>query len=144
MTILKKEFTRVMAAPPEKRESGWTACYDLKGDFAAFAGHFPEYPLLPAFAQVDMAGHMLEKALGKKLALTGIGNAKFTGQVRPDSRLRLECAPVDSPRGGAGWDCRVSSAPLDALADSGAAPDANDSAVWRQAAKFRVYFAEQA
>jgi 3-hydroxyacyl-[acyl-carrier-protein] dehydratase len=62
-----------------------------------FAGHFPEYPVMPgvliveALAQVGAVAMLkLEDNRGRLAFFTGIDNCRFKRQVKPGDQLRLE------------------------------------------------------
>ncbi|MDL2306839.1 hypothetical protein LJC48_02245 [Desulfovibrio sp. OttesenSCG-928-C06] len=156
MLNIDSELTRIQTREPVLSGGSCLAGYAPDAGFIGFAGHFPDYPVLPAFIQVQMAVHALCRAQGKKLALAGIGTAKFTSQARPGDSLQLECSPApQSSRGGLagmasqgeqagvggtsgsanmkqGWDCVISNV------SEHAGPDADAG----QVAKFRIYLAE--
>jgi len=60
-------------------------------DFIAFQGHFPGIPLLPAFAQVQIALVMLEAAWQAPLQLARIENAKFREPLPPGQTVTTRC-----------------------------------------------------
>lgn len=78
---------------------------DVDSDLPLFAGHFPDYPVLPgviimeALAQAAsfsiLVAREAEGALG---FFAGIDNAKFRNQVRPGDTLTLEATIVKSSR----------------------------------------------
>ncbi len=79
---------------PGQRASGW---WQLTGDEAFFAGHFPGRPTLPgvlmceAIAQVGAIAVLADERFAGKLPLFGgIDSARFRRQVGPGDRLRLE------------------------------------------------------
>lgn len=108
---INNEFSRLLRRGPEKarvaEQDGWRAVYYLEPDFAGFEGHFPDYPLMPALMQVLMAGHMLEKALGRKIVAESLPTAKFTGQALPGDELFVTAFPARSREGLEAWDVSI-------------------------------------
>jgi 3-hydroxyacyl-[acyl-carrier-protein] dehydratase len=123
MKNLNSELSRIMTGKPTTTGAGWSAVYTPDINFAGFDGHFPGYPILPAFIQVNMAVHLLSLALGGPKQLERIGTAKFTSQARPDEALSVVCLPVTTKGGEAAWDCVLTKG----------APEAE------QVAKFRLH-----
>lgn len=60
-------------------------------DFIAFQGHFPGIPLMPAFAQVQLAQVMLEAAWQAPLQLARVDKAKFREPLRPRQIVTVRC-----------------------------------------------------
>ena len=60
----------------------------LESDF--FNGHFPEYKLLPAVAQIDLTTRFAKKYFDTPRYITHIKRAKFSNPIRPDTTIRLE------------------------------------------------------
>ena len=75
------------------------ANYRTKKDHAIFAGHFPDYPILPGVVQVEMMAQATsfivllinEKPFEMKMdvALLGINEARFRKPVLPEMDLKL-------------------------------------------------------
>ena len=74
---------------------------------AVFSGHFPEHPVLPAVTQILMAQMTLEEALGSRLKLCAVVQAKFTAPLGPDAAIELR---VQEGRRAGLWDCALSCA----------------------------------
>jgi 3-hydroxymyristoyl/3-hydroxydecanoyl-(acyl carrier protein) dehydratase len=103
---LDKILIRGSLCPVQPMPAVWQAEYDLQENFIAFQGHFPDYPILPAFMQICMAQHALSLALKKKLELIRVSSAKFTGRACPGVSLLVVCsAAAEAPDGAQGWDC---------------------------------------
>lgn len=75
------------------------AHYRTKKDHAIFAGHFPDYPILPGVVQVEMMAqatsfivllaHENPFSLKMDVALLGINEARFRKPVLPEMDLKL-------------------------------------------------------
>lgn len=81
------------AATQEIRQTGdglLSATFSFPADFPGFAGHFPGAPILPAVAQVQTAFCLVETGWGRPLRLTGVENAKFHLQLRPNQEITVE------------------------------------------------------
>ena len=62
-------------------------CFDES--FIGFAGHFPAYPILPAFLQTLLAQLLAEQVVGQPLQFDRLQRAKFTRQIRPDEKVAV-------------------------------------------------------
>ena len=78
--------------------------YVFDADSAVFAGHFPEYPVLPGVVQILMAQMTLEEALGEPLSLAAIPRARFTAPLEPGAVVELE---VRQGRRPGLWECSL-------------------------------------
>ena len=65
--------------------------YCFNRNFIGFSGHFPGYPILPAFVQILTALTLAEEQRGHPLELAGVENAKFHIQLRPGQEIKVEC-----------------------------------------------------
>ncbi len=65
--------------------------------FPGFAGHFPDYPVLPAVVQILAARMLAETLWGRPLRLNGVENAKFLLQVQPEEEVRVELRERSTP-----------------------------------------------
>jgi 3-hydroxymyristoyl/3-hydroxydecanoyl-(acyl carrier protein) dehydratase len=66
-------------------------------DHAAYAGHFPGFPILPGAVLLDEALHEIGRSRGIDLTQWRIASAKFLEPVRPGDELTIEhSAPNDA------------------------------------------------
>lgn len=128
MSKLSRELDRLLQGQASPEGDGWGGLFVLDENFVGFAGHFPDYPILPAFIQVQMAVRLLHLALGGPRPLERVSAAKFTGQARPGDKLRVQCSPAGPSASGGGndWNCQISG-------------NADTDKV-TQVAKFRLHF----
>jgi acyl-CoA synthetase (AMP-forming)/AMP-acid ligase II len=66
------------------------AALPIAEDHAAFAGHFPGFPILPGAALLDVVLHEIERARSIDLTQWSVASAKFLATVRPGDALTLE------------------------------------------------------
>lgn len=52
-----------------------------------FDGHFPDFKLLPAVAQIDLVAHYAAKYFGVALSTPNIKRFKFSDKILPNSEL---------------------------------------------------------
>jgi 3-hydroxyacyl-[acyl-carrier-protein] dehydratase len=69
-----------------------TRCYRFKPDFIGFQGHFPGYPILPAFVQILTAITTIEEHKKCRLELATVEKAKFHIALHPDLEIEVTCA----------------------------------------------------
>jgi len=65
--------------------------YRFAPDFIGFSGHFPGYPILPAFIQILMALTVIEQHRDCRLQVSSVEKAKFHIPLRPDQEIEVEC-----------------------------------------------------
>jgi 3-hydroxyacyl-[acyl-carrier-protein] dehydratase len=83
----------------EVQDTEVVAYYKTKKDHPIFAGHFPDYPILPGVCQVEMmaqATSFIVLLLNEKpeemkmdVALLGVDQARFRKPIFPDMELKL-------------------------------------------------------
>jgi 3-hydroxyacyl-[acyl-carrier-protein] dehydratase len=97
MNQLRKEISEAMQGEieligPDKASRR----YCFPSHFIGFSGHFPEYPVLPAFVQILLALMVIEEWKGQPLQLLTIERAKFHIEVKPDQEMIVECREYDA------------------------------------------------
>lgn len=65
--------------------------YCFTPDFVGFSGHFPGYPILPAFIQVLVGLDLMSQLRGGRQALAVIENAKFRLEIHPGDEVIARC-----------------------------------------------------
>lgn len=88
-----QEALRQQDGPLEPLDSGWARTYTFAPDFPAFAGHFPNHPVLPAVAQIALALRVIAQAVGMEPVLLEIRQAKFMSPVLPERPVRVAVRP---------------------------------------------------
>jgi len=66
----------------------------ISAQHPSFAGHFPQFPVLPGAVLLDEALRIIERELALDLTQWKIASAKFLDVVRPGDTLRLEHEPA--------------------------------------------------
>ncbi|MFZ7125810.1 MAG: hypothetical protein ACOWWM_06610 [Desulfobacterales bacterium] len=86
-------YHRILHRRLEENQTAYAEVH-LPEDSLWFDGHFPEEPLLPGVAQLVVATEVLEKTLGRKLAVGGFRRVRFRQAVRPGESIHVEVTPV--------------------------------------------------
>jgi 3-hydroxyacyl-[acyl-carrier-protein] dehydratase len=71
-------------------ESGSQNFHPTAG-FVGFAGHFPDYPIMPAMLQILFGIIVAEKVLDTVLVMKKLDRAKFMVQIKPDEIITVSC-----------------------------------------------------
>lgn len=99
MKIIPHRFPFLMVDRIEELEAGKRAVgyKNVSIGEPAFAGHFPDYPVMPgvliveALAQVGAVAMLsLDEYKGRIAFFAGLDNVRFKRQVKPGETLRLE------------------------------------------------------
>lgn len=65
--------------------------YRFSSRFVGFDGHFPAYPVLPAFVQVLTAWIVAEEWKNNNLSIHSVEKAKFHIEIKPDQEIQVNC-----------------------------------------------------
>ena len=85
----------VLSAIGKKTEDGTgviTRRYRFKPNFIGFRGHFPGYPILPAFVQILTAMTLIEEHTKCRIELASVEKAKFHLPLTPVLEIEVTCA----------------------------------------------------
>ena len=58
---------------------------ELDSKHPIFKGHFPDVPVLPGVAMMQMVKELLEHSLGNDLQIQKMGNMKFLQMINPEN-----------------------------------------------------------
>jgi acyl-coenzyme A synthetase/AMP-(fatty) acid ligase len=79
----------------EKTEKSVTIEFLIPGTSPYFDGHFPEFSLLPAVAQVELILRFASEYFGTNVAISEMKRIKFTNFIRPNAHLVLRLEKKD-------------------------------------------------
>jgi len=81
--------------------------YLFPSHFIGFSGHFPKYPVLPAFVQVLSALMVIEEWKGHPFQPLSIDKAKFHIEIKPDQEVTIECREYEA-KGAPAFEAKLS------------------------------------
>ena len=58
-----------------------------------FSGHFPNDPILPGIAQLEMVANLIAASRKDNVRMTGLSRVKFRKIIRPGEQLDIHAAP---------------------------------------------------
>jgi len=73
----------------KKTETAVILEFSILGSSDYFDGHFPDFPILPAVAQVNIIMQCVSRFFGNNIGLSEIKRSKFINIIRPDTALVL-------------------------------------------------------
>ncbi|HDO29576.1 MAG TPA: hypothetical protein ENH42_02625 [Desulfobacteraceae bacterium] len=73
-------------------KDGMAAKVTTDGDSPWFSGHFPNDPVLPGIAQLEMIADLITASREDTLRMTGLSRIKFRKIVRPGELLDIHAA----------------------------------------------------
>jgi 3-hydroxymyristoyl/3-hydroxydecanoyl-(acyl carrier protein) dehydratase len=65
----------------------WQYEYQLGNDCPYVEGHFPNYPVLPGVAQLEILKNHCEKTFGTVLQIKSLDRVKFLDVIQPPKKL---------------------------------------------------------
>ncbi len=91
MNNLRSAIRSSASGPVQETEPGsFVRSYCFAPDFIGFSGHFPGYPILPAFIQVLTVLTMAEEVKGRPLKVLTLERAKFQKEVFPGKEIIVQ------------------------------------------------------
>jgi 3-hydroxyacyl-[acyl-carrier-protein] dehydratase len=91
MDNLRSAIRSSASGPVRETEPGtFIRSYCFSPDFIGFSGHFPGYPLLPAFVQVLTVLIMTEEVKGRPLKVLTLEKAKFQKEIFPGQEIKVQ------------------------------------------------------
>ncbi len=93
MSIMREAIAAAAVAPAQLADTTGRQSFCFSNDFIGFAGHFPDYPILPAVLQVLLAQLVAEALVDEPLQVVALSRAKFVRQLRPAEKIdvALDC-----------------------------------------------------
>lgn len=70
-----------------------TAQFIVKSHSPWFDGHFPNNPIVPGIAQMNMIFDLLQRTMGPGLKLKGFKRVRFKQLIRPDTPISVMIKP---------------------------------------------------
>jgi len=86
---MREEIDQAALTPPLLTAEGGEQSFCFTSSFIGFAGHFPNYPILPAVLQTLIAQMLAEQVVGESLQFLSLERAKFTRQLRPEEEIAV-------------------------------------------------------
>ena len=82
--ILEQDLVLVSATAEE-----FKAAFTPQEDFPPFAGHFPDFKIMPGVAQISLVTAAMRKLYGLRIALCEITRIKLTNPALPGAALEI-------------------------------------------------------
>ena len=80
----------------EKNENSVSLIFTIPKDSLYFDGHFPDYPVLPAVAQIDIVVNFASQNFGTDIIISQIKRTKFLKVITPSLSLLLKLEKKDA------------------------------------------------
>lgn len=86
---MRQQISQSALGAIDLREDGCEKSFRFEQSFVGFAGHFPDYPILPAILQTLLGQLLAEEFLGTALEFVTLERARFTRQLRPEEVITV-------------------------------------------------------
>ena len=92
MNDLKRALEAAQTGESRPSGPGWVGrTFRFDESFLGFSGHFPGYPIVPAFVEVLASIVVMEKIKKTSLEIRALDNAKFQRELHPKALVTVEC-----------------------------------------------------
>ncbi|MDX2361714.1 MAG: 3-hydroxyacyl-ACP dehydratase [Crocinitomicaceae bacterium] len=81
--LFKDDFYTIISSSQD--EEAVTFAIQLNAEHAIFKGHFPDNPVTPGVAQMEIVKELMKVHTDKDLALKSMGNCKFLAILNPEN-----------------------------------------------------------
>lgn len=95
MNRMRQDILQAALGPPRLGAGAAEQSFCFGEGFVGFAGHFPDYPILPAILQTLTGQLLAEQLHHQSLQLLGLARAKFMRQVRVAERVDVSLGSHD-------------------------------------------------
>ncbi len=73
-----------------KEDDSFTLTWKVPEDLPYFQGHFPNQPVLPAVAVIDLVLHLISQVHSQDYKFKNIKSAKFAAVISPNDELEVQ------------------------------------------------------
>lgn len=88
------------------KQGEYKLSFRVPHDLPYFEGHFPEYPILPAIAVIDLSTEFIRTVIGRqKIEVAQITSGKFMDIITPEMQIRIELIQQAEKKWSATWFC---------------------------------------
>lgn len=87
--MLLKDFYRICSTETADNIT-WNICLELNANHPIYKGHFPEAPVLPGVATLQIIKECAEEITQSTLQYTQIGSCKFLSAIDPTQNASLQ------------------------------------------------------
>jgi len=89
MNSLRRDVAEGFLGAEGDAGKGILAAFSFPAGLEVFGGHFPGHPVLPGVFQIEMVRTAAERALGDKLLIAAVEEAKFLREIKPGEPIRV-------------------------------------------------------
>ena len=95
MIDLKDSF-KINRSKISRQEKEFNLCWEVPERLSYFDGHFPDNPILPAVAVIDLLNIFFCEVLDREVRIVKIASAKFSDLISPGDVLKVSALYNDT------------------------------------------------